>query len=58
MTKYDKSDASYSKVKGAKGVTGIKSSISHGQHKAPSESAYPGMADSTPQEKDKTQSAR
>lgn len=57
MTKYDKSDAGYTKTKGAKGVTGIKSSIEHGQHKAASESGYPGMADSTPQEKDKTQSA-
>jgi len=58
MTKYDKTSETYSKPKGAKGVTGIKSSIEHGQRKAVTESGYPGMQDSTPQEKDKTQSAR
>jgi hypothetical protein len=58
MTKYDKTSETYSAPKGAKGISGIKSSIQHGQHKAASESGYPGMADSTPQEKDKNQSAR
>ena len=58
MTKYDKSDAGYKSPKGSKGISGISSSISHGQKKAPGESGYPGMADSTPQEKDKTQSAK
>ncbi len=57
MTKYDKTGESYSKPKGAKGVSGIKSSVEHGQRKGSMESAYPGMQDSTPQEKDKNQSA-